>query len=63
MKLILIKSGYRNKTTAALFAINWQLRNNRPIVFKKEGFVLFNLYSVYYVVCENDNEKPIKTGG
>lgn len=55
MKLILIKAGFRNKSAAALFGINWQLRNNHPIVFKEEDFAVFKLYNVYYTICENGN--------
>ncbi len=32
--------------------MNWQLLNNRPVLYKKEDFVLFSIYSVYYGVCE-----------
>lgn len=67
MKLVLIKSGFRNKTTAALFGMNWQLLNNRPILYKKENFVLFSVYSVYYGICK-DKTGPaggltVKSGG
>ncbi len=53
MKLVLIKSGFTSKTTAALFGMNWNLLNNRPVTYKEENFVLFSMYSVYYIVCEN----------
>ena len=43
MKLVLVKSGFKNKSVAALFAMNWNLLNNRPIIFKEESFVLFKL--------------------
>ena len=51
MKYILIKAGFRSKSAAALFGINWHLSNNYPIAFKEEDFVLFKLYNVYYVIC------------
>lgn len=54
MKLILIKAGFTNKTTAALFGMNWQLKNKRAIVYREENFVLFSLYSVYYSVCKDE---------
>lgn len=61
MKLVLVKSGFKNKSVAALFAMNWNLLNNRPIIFKEESFVLFKLYSVYYIVCEEKDTTPVIT--
>ena len=56
--LVLIKSGFTNRKLAALFSMNWQMRNNKPISFVEENFVSFKLYSVYYAVCK----APVKPG-
>ncbi len=60
MNLVLIKAGFTSKETAALFAMNWNILNQRPIHFKEENFGLFSLYSVYYIVCD---PKGVSTGG